>query len=250
MLIDVHTHLDDEKFSKDVDQVIKNAEAAKVVAIINNGINIESNRKTLELAKKYPIVKASLGMYPIDAIKLTMEKIEEEIAFIEHNKKSVMAIGEIGLDKHHDTEHFKEQLQIFEKFIRLAERINVPVIVHSRKAEKETMLLLESSALKRVIMHCFNGSVAQFKNIADLGWYFSIPCSVVRDGHFQRIVKETNVNQLFCETDAPYLGLTRSQRSEPAHIAESIKKIAELKGLDVEETTKNIYMNYRRFFRI
>lgn len=250
MIIDVHTHLDDAKFSKDIDQVIKKAQEAKVIAIINNGINIESNRKTLELSKKFDIVKSALGMYPIEAIKLPMEKIDEEIAFIEKNKAKIMAIGEIGLDKHHDQEHFKEQLQIFEKFIKLAEKINVPVIVHSRKAERETMLLLESSALKRVIMHCFNGSVAQIKNVADQGWYFSIPCSVVRDSHFQRIVKETNVNQLFCETDAPYLGLERSNRSEPAHIAESLKKIAELKGLEYDETIKNMYLNYRRFFRI
>ena len=98
ILVDVHAHLDLKEFDSDLDEVIKRAEVAGVKAIISNGINYKSNRKTLELSKKYSIIKPALGLYPDDAIKLTQEQIQDELNFIEKNKDKIIAIGEVGLD--------------------------------------------------------------------------------------------------------------------------------------------------------
>ena len=258
LLIDIHCHLDHPKFN-DLDKVIENAKKAGVKVILTNGINPETNRKTLEIAKKYDIVKAALGIYPINQLKKEIEEgnyplkpnifdIDEEIKFIEKNRDNIIAIGEVGLDGL-DIENIKEQKIVFEKLIKLAEKIKKPIIVHSRRAEKEVIDLLESSRCKKVLLHCFSGKKWLVKRASELGYYFSIPTNIVRAHNFQLMAKEVNINQLFCETDAPYLSPFKDKRNEPAFIIESYKKIAEIKGMELEEVMNNIWMNYQRVFK-
>ena len=142
----------------------------------------------------------------------------------------------------------KEQLTLFEKMISLAEKLNKPIIVHSRKAEEDTIEILQSSKLKKIIMHCFTGKKKLVKKINNNGWFLTIPTCVVRSQQFQDIAKETPINQLFCETDAPYLSPFRDMRNEPAFIIESYKKLAEIKKMDLKEVINNIWMNYQRTF--
>lgn len=246
-LVDIHAHLDDKQFAKDLDAVIERAKNIGLKVIINNGINPGSNRKTLELAKKFDIVKPALGLYPLEGLKLKEEEIEKEIEFILENKDQILAVGEIGLDAYWKKETLEKQKPIFQEFIDLAEKIKKPVIVHSRNAEKECLEMLESSKLK-VVMHCFSGSLSLAKKIEDKGWSFSIPPSIVRSKHFQELVEKININQLLTESDAPYLGVKHGQRNEPAFVRETVKKIAELKALDEIEVENNLYMNFQGLF--
>jgi len=249
MIVDIHAHMDYEAFEKDLEEVLKRAKEAGVSAIINNGTHPESNRKTLELAKKYSIIKAALGYYPLHAIEVSQEEFEEELKFIESQKENIIAIGEVGLDFHWDKklENFEKQKKCFQKIIELSERTKKPLIVHSRGCEETAFDMLKSSNAKAV-MHCFGGKTALAKRIADEGYYFSIPCNVVRSKSFQKLLKAININQLFTETDAPYLSPVPEKRNEPSNIKQAIKKIAELKGFTESETENNLFLNYQRFF--
>lgn len=250
LLIDIHAHLDHWKFEKDLDDVINRAENSGLKVIISNGIDIKSNRKVLELCKKYDIMKAALGIFPIDGKKLSDEKIDDELKFIEENKERIKAIGEVGLDYHweKDEEMIKKQKILFEKFIELAEKINKPIIIHSRNAENDCVEMIESSNIKKADFHCFNGNKALIKRIADNGYYFSIPTNIVKNRNIRDIVKIASISQIFTETDSPYLSPFQGKRNEPMNVAETIKKIAEIKNLNEEEVVNNIYMNYQRLF--
>ncbi len=260
ILVDVHAHLDHKLFNGKLDKVISNAKKNDVKAIITNGVNPETNRIALKLAERYDIVKAALGIYPIDALNIETRKghyplkkenkidVDKEIEFIKKNKDKILAIGEVGLDYYWDKKHKKEQKDVFEKFIQLAEKLKKPIIVHSRKAEADAIDLLNSSKLKKVIMHCFSGNFKLVKQIQNNNWSFSIPTNIVRSKHFQKIVSETYISQLLTETDAPYLSPFKDKVNEPSYIIGTINKIAELKEMDKEEVANNIFMNYQKVF--
>ena len=258
LLIDIHCHLDHPLFEDKTDGIINNAKKSGLKIILTAGINPETNRKTLQLAEKYGIVKAALGIYPIKTLQKEIEiggyslkpnifDIDEEIEFIEKNKNRIKAVGECGLD-YSQGEDPKEQKELFEKLISLAEKIKKPMIIHSRKAELDCVEILETSKLKKIIMHCFSGKKYLVKRINDNGWYLTISTSVVRSQQFQFIADYVPITQLFCETDAPYLSPFKEKRNEPAFVIEAYKKIAEIKKMDLNEVINNIWMNWQRVF--
>jgi len=240
MLIDIHAHLDLKYFENDLDDVIERARKNNVKLIINNGLNPESNRKTLELSKKYEIIKPALGIYPDCVSKID---VDSELKFIKDN---AFAIGEVGLDG--TEENMELQKQVFTKIISLANEINKPLIVHSRKAEKEVIELLEKNNAKKVILHCFHGDFGLIKKAVKLGYSFSIAPIILRSEHMQKMAREVPLSHLFTETDAPFLGYDRNARNEPGNVIFTIKKIAEIKKLDPIEVENNIYMNYQKMF--
>ncbi len=253
MLIDIHCHLDYPDF-KDIDAVIQRAKDAGLSAVITNGIDVRSNRAVLEMAGKYPIVKAALGIYPPWVLKKEYEQLgmqwqefdnDDEIEFIRKHKP--IAIGEIGMDFKEDIER-EEQKKLFVKMIRLAKELDKPVIVHSRKAEKEVIEILEAEKAKKVILHCFSGNKKLVERAIKNGWYLTAPTHIVRSEQFQHHVKAVDINHLFCETDAPFLTPFQGKRNEPAFVVEAYKKVAEIKGMTMEEVEKNIFMNYKRVF--
>jgi TatD DNase family protein len=258
LLVDVHCHLDHRDFEKDIDEVVKRAEEAGLKVIVTAGINPETNRLSLELSKRYRIIKPALGIYPIDALQNEVASqefplqpkefdVDEEIEFIGKSAKNIVAVGEAGLDYQSGSKK-AEQKEMFGKLVQLAERINKPLIVHSRKAEEDCVNMLESSRLKRILMHCFSGNHRLVKRVADNNWYLSIPTNVVRSEHFQKVVGEVDLSRLLTETDAPYLSPFKGQRNEPSFVVESIRKIAEIKGMEQTEVENNIFLNYERLF--
>lgn len=262
LLVDVHAHLDNERFAKDLDSVIARAKEAGIKAIITSGVNSTTNRKVLDIAQKYDIVKASFGLYPIDALAKELESeeatgfvrdtepidVDKELQWIRDNKDKCIAIGECGLDYKWVTGKEKEQKKVFQKVIDVVEKINKPIIVHSRKAEIDAVEMLQSSKIKKIVMHCFQAKKSLIKKTADLGWYFSIPPIIVRLQHFQMMADIININQLLTETDAPYLSPYPGERNEPAFVIETIKKIAEIKRMTTDDVANNIYMNYTNVF--
>lgn len=257
LLVDVHTHLDHPLLINKIDEIVHRAKNAGLKHIITNGINPETNRKCLELSKKYDIVKCAMGIYPRNSLKKEIEagdyplkiedfNIDDEIAFIRKNKNKIVAISEVGLDFVHGED--KQQIEDFEKMIGLAEEIKKPIVVHSRKAELKCIEMLESSKNKKIVMHCFSGKKPLVKRVADNSWFLTAPTIVVRSQQFQELVKNVLVSQLFCETDSPYLSPYKEQHNEPAFVVESYNKIAEIKGMDINEVVNNIYMNWQKVF--
>ena len=257
LLIDVHSHLDHPLLASKTDGIIERAKNAGVRHIITNGINPQTNRICLELSKKFDIVECGMGIYPRNPLKKEIEAgdyplkikdfdIDEEIEFIKKNKDNIVAVSEVGLDFVNGEE--RQQVEDFEKMIKLAEELNKPIVVHSRKAERRCVEILESSSLKKIVMHCFCGKKSLVKRIANNGWSITIPTTVVRSQQFQDIAKNVPITQLFCETDSPYLSPNKEQLNEPAFVAESYKKIAEIKQMDLKEVANNIYMNWQKVF--
>lgn len=258
-LIDVHAHLDIKPLSENLHIALENANEVGVKAIIANGTDRESNRVVLALAREHPLVKPALGFYPWHVAQVPPEELDAELKFIEENKE-VIAIGEVGLDfKEGDMQNFdvnpdefevlkERQVEGFQKIIDLAKKKNLPLIVHSRKAEEKVIEMLEASGHKKIIMHCFSGKKKLVKRIQENGWTFSIPVIVIKLHQFQEIVKTTPLSQLLTETDAPYLGPEPGLGNEPANVVLAIEKIAELKGLTKVETADQLYMNYQRLF--
>lgn len=235
--IDIHCHID---FYENPEQYIKDN------VIINiNGINPDANRKILKLSEKYDNVKASLGLYPSEALELTDEEIDKEIDFIRKNKPT--AIGEVGMD-FKEAEEKEKQEKNFRKFIRLSKELDIPIIVHSRKAERRTIEILEEEKAKKVIMHCFSGRSKYYKRIEDNGWYFTVPTIVRHAEQFQNLVYKVALSRLFCETDSPYMHPFKGSNNEPVLVQEAYKKIAEIKGIELEEVKNAIFMNYQNLF--
>lgn len=263
MFVDIHCHLEHERYAPDFDAVLDRARKAGVTSIITSGVNPESNRKALALAKKYDLVQCSLGLYPLDSIASCLSKdeiaddvvreikpfdVDAELKFIESQKEKIIAIGEIGLDNKVVKGHLKEQQDVFFKAIQLAEKIRKPIVVHTRNAESECLDAISSSGIKRVNMHCFGGNMKLVKRGVDMGLTFSIPAVIQRLKHFQEVVNIVPLQQLLTETDGPYLAPVAGGRSEPADVVNTVKIIAQIKDLDAQEVQKIIFMNYQKLF--
>src|SRR3989338_5837843 len=264
-LIDVHCHLNHAYFKDKLDAVIKRAEKAGLKAIVVSGVNPEANREVLALAKKHPkLIKASLGIYPIDALGIQPDgvglphhkgaiNLNEEFKFIEKNKAVVHCIGEVGMDFHWaDKEKtYQQQAENFRKIIRFAIKVKKPLVIHSRKAEEECMQILEEEVKNQeipVIQHCFSGRKSLISKGVELGHYFSIPPCIVKSSNFQTLVKKVPLTQLLTETDSPWLSPYKEGMNEPAFVVESIKQIALVKELSEEEVAEQIWKNYQKIF--
>lgn len=259
MLVDVHAHLNHPRY-EDVEKVIERCRKNKVI-VVNNGLNPKTNRSCLELAKKHPdVIKAALGVYPLDGLNLSdpesfgiereLEKVDldEEVEFIKKNKKDVSAIGEVGIDYKFVKDRNKEQADNLMKFVELAEKLKVPLIVHSRGAEKEVVDLLETAKTKKIIMHFFSGNMKLVNRIEDNGWFISIPVVIDRSQQYQLIAEKVNINQIVTETDSPYAPPSGEEINEPAFVKNTIKIIAKIKKMTEEEVENNIFMNFQKLF--
>lgn len=236
MLIDVHAHLDflDEKKLEE----IQNNKNIKLV--LTNSVNLKSCKKNLEISKKYSKIKLAVGLYPEK--KNTLSEYKKFEKFVQENKKQIFAIGEIGLDKTEDL-NFKIQKKIFENQLALAEKLNVPAIIHTRKAEKEVLEIIKEYKCKK-ILHCFSGKHKLVKQAIELGCYFSIPTNIVRSEHFQKLIEIISKNKIFTETDAPYLSPHKERKNEPKFIEESVKIISKIWKISIQETEKQIEKNF------
>lgn len=283
MLIDIHCHLDHARFKKDLDKVIENARKTGVKIIITSGVNSNTNRDILKIQEKYPdIVRCSFGLYPMDVLAKEIEKgetsdfardnndknngrgqekdgfprdveqidVDKELEWIEKNKSHCLAIGEVGLDFSWNTGHELEQIPVFEKIIEFSKRIDKPLVVHTRKAEKECVDLLEKHKAKKVVLHCFSGRKSLIKRAIDLGFSFSVPPIITRLEHFKTLVQEVPLTQLLTETDAPYLSPVAGERNEPANVAVTIREIAKIKNLSEKEVEDAIWENSVRLFNL
>lgn len=248
MLVDVHAHLTDRYFDDKLDKVIKDAELNSVISIITNGLNYVDNKKVLQISEKNEIIKPSLGFYPDDIINSDDDEIEINLDFIKKNRNKIIAIGEVGLDLYHN-HLLKKQKEVFLRIIDLAEKIDKPLIIHSRKAERECISILEECKFKRALFHSFTGDFNLVKEIENNNWMLSIPCTVIKSEHFQNIIKIFDLNKILTETDSPYLSPYVGKMNGPSFIVETINMISKIKNLEKEEVEKIILKNYYHFFK-
>lgn len=244
MIYDTHAHLD---MIKDLPTLIKNAKESNVKTIITQSVNIPSLKKSLEISKKYSdLVKFSAGLYPEE--NLSIQDFNELKEFVLENKKDVFAIGEIGMDFSRELPDKKIQEEVFRKQLELTQELNLPVSIHTRKAEKEIVEILEEYPNVKKILHCFSGNFKLVKKAVELGCYFSIPTNIVRAEHFQKMVRELPREKILTETDTPYLSPFVGKDNEPAFIKESIKKISEIWEVSEKEVEGIIEENFERIF--
>jgi TatD DNase family protein len=243
MLIDAHAHLDyfsDEKLK----EVLQNAKKHNVKFIVNNSLNLESCKKSLELSKKYPMIKPAVGIYPEE--KFLKEELKDFNKFVNKNKKEIFAIGEIGMDfKYGKDKKLQEKAFVFQ--LEIAKKLNVPAIIHTRGAEKEIVEILKVFDGKK-ILHCFGGKLSLVKEAVKIGCYFSIPTNIVNSEHFQKMVEIIPIDKILTETDSPYLSPYKDKKNEPAFIEESIKTISKIWKKSIRETEKQIELNFNEIF--
>ncbi len=248
MLIDVHCHLNEPEFEKDLDDVISRALKAGVVKIIDCGLGPSKIIRSLEISGKYKgIVYTSTGLEPYN---LNERDFNNVIELIEKFSDMIVAIGEVGLDYYYVRELNSRlvQKERFLKFIELAKELDLPLVIHSRSAGKYALSIIMESNAERVLFHAFDGSAKYAVRGAKHGFYFSIPPSVVRSRQKQLLVEKVPLENLMTESDSPVLGPNPRERNEPCNVTISARKIAEIKGVEYDDVVKATYKNALNLF--
>lgn len=250
-MIDTHCHLLHKGLKEKHEEVIQEAKQS-MTAIINCGYPGDAEQ-AVELTKTHEgFVYLSLGLHPIDIVKMTDEKIDEYINFVRKNKDDILAIGEIGLDRHwYPKEEQQPRLQrVFQQMLDLAKELNLPAILHTRKAEQECFDIVIQNGLKDVVFHCYAGNLTLAKEIINHGYYISVGTNLLRSKNTKKIAKNYPLEQLLTETDAPFLSPYSGKINVPQNVKFVLEEISKLRDMPVEEIDKVIEENCRRLFRI
>ena len=253
-MIDSHVHLDDAKFDYDRENLIENLKEYGLDRVYNIGADLESSIASVELADKYEIIKAVIGVHPHAASEYNQE-VEDKLIELAKNE-NVRAIGEIGLDYYYDNSPRDIQVQVFKKQIELANKLKLPIVVHSREAAKETFDIISSYKEKykdlKFLIHCFSQSVEMMREYVKMDCYIALGGVVTFKNSKipKEVAKEVPLENLLLETDCPYLAPEpmRGKRNEPMFIKYSAQKIAEIRGISLEELLKATDENTRRFY--
>lgn len=253
-LIDSHVHLDDSRFDKDRDEIIKSLKENGLDLVINIGADLKTSKASVELADKYENVYAAVGTHPHSAREMNLRTIEIYRDYSSHEK--VVAIGEIGLDFYYDNSPREDQRKWFIEQLKLARQVKLPVIIHSRDASQETFDILSNAQDGNLqgVLHCYSGSAEMAKEYIKKGFHISIAGPVTFNN--ARVLKEVAeavpLDRLLIETDCPYLTPTpfRGKRNEPKYVKYVAQEIAQIKGISFEELVKATSANTRRLFSL
>ena len=252
MIFDSHAHYDSHKFDEDRDEVLTSfLPAHNVGCVINCGSDFASSEFSLRLAEQYDYLYAAVGVHPHEAEEAG-EWNPQRLKNLASHKKCV-AIGEIGLDYHYDFSPREVQKEWFEKQILLAKELDMPIIVHDREAHADTWDRLKAHR-PRGVVHCFSGSVEMARDILSLGMYVGLGGAVTFKNAKTpvEVAAYLPLDRLLLETDCPYMTPVpyRGQRCDSSHIAVTARRIAEIKGISVEELLTAAEQNARELFGI
>lgn len=251
MIFDTHAHYDDEQFDEDRDQLLSSMAEAGVSTIVEIGASMESSRNAIWLAEQYPFVYAAVGVHPDNVGELDEETFEELEAMCRHNK--VVAVGEIGLDYHWDTEPREVQKKWFVRQLELARKMKLPVNIHSRDAAEDTLeIMKEYGEGLGGIIHCFSYSKEMAKEYVKMGFFIGVGGVVTfKNGRkLKEIVTELPLEKIVLETDCPYLAPepNRGKRNDSRNIHYVAEQVAELKNLDKETVVKQTENNAKLIY--
>jgi TatD DNase family protein len=253
--VDAHIHLSDKEYAGCIDEIIEEARMANVVAMVSNSVDLETSVKSLVLAGKYAgLVYAAVGIQPVSVEHLAGMELERMLDLISKQRmnKAVVAIGEIGLDSNHMSS-WHDQLRVFDEMLHCAERIRLPVIVHSRGAAEKVIDKLPSYNLVRVLLHFFTGPADALSKALENGYYVSEgPAAVYSEG-IREVVRKVPITNLLTETDGPvrfYKSPFKGKRTTPAFIPEVVRAIAKIKETSEQSVAEKIAGNFDQFFTL
>lgn len=250
-IFDSHAHYDDESFIEDSDTVLSSLPQSGVSHIVNCGTNAVSSKKCIELSEKYPFVYAAVGVHPHECQDAANDELDKIENLISHKK--CVAIGEIGLDYHYDFSPRDLQLEFFEKQLILADKYNLPVIIHDREAHADTMNLLQKY-IPTGVVHCFSGSAEMAKEVVKLGMYIGLGGAVTFKNAKKplEVARFVPIDMLLLETDCPYMTPVpfRGKRNDSSYIPYTAKIIAEIKEMDIQDLLDKTNENAKKLFSI
>lgn len=258
-IVDSHCHIDGPEYDADREEVINRAVDAGVTRMLNVGTGDPGSGafdRAVELAEKYSEVYAAAGVHPHDA-KLFDDAAEKRLLGLARQSKRVVAWGEIGLDYHYDHSPREMQRDVFRRQLRLARTTGLPVIVHSREADEDTITILtdEFAGYKRGgVLHCFGGSLEMARSAIALGFYVSFAGNLTfkKANDLRDTARQLPLERLMVETDCPYLSPEpfRGKRNEPARVVETAKCLCQLHGRELDDIAKITSQNFMQLFRL
>ena len=247
MFVDTHCHLY-RSYYEDLDDVIEQIKESEIYRVINNGCDKNSNIEVLELVGKYDLMYGALGIHPESANEYTQEDLDYIEEHIKDNK--IIAIGEIGLDYYWVKDNKDKQKELFEYQLKLAEKYNVPVIIHSREATQDTIDILKKYNVKGII-HSFSGSYEVAQIYIKMGFLLGINGVITfKNCNLKDVIEKVDVKNIVLETDSPYLTPVpnRGKRNDPTKVMDIAKFISDIKGITLEELSKEINGNLSKVF--
>ena len=253
-IFDTHAHYDDKQFDSDREYLLKQCVEQGIDTIVNIGASIETSKNTLELIDNYPFMYGAIGIHPTETKELTSKDILWLKEMSSHKK--VVAIGEIGLDYYWDEPSREIQKHWFIEQLHLAREVGLPVVIHSRDAAKDTMDIMKAEKAEEIggVIHCYSYHVDMAKEYVSMGFYLGIGGVVTFNNgkKLKEVVEAIPIEHLVLETDCPYLSPEplRGKRNDPRNVKYIAQKIADVKGLSLEEAANITYGNVTRIYRM
>lgn len=258
MITDTHTHLDFEADEHEVEAVLKRAAAADVSRLVTVGTDLDRSRQAVAITNRHEQVWATVGIHPDAADTVDDGSVAELRTLASGNK--VVAIGETGLDLYHETNPPLEiQADAFRRQANLAHELGLPLVVHSRHAEKETLSMLKEISADRPadgrgVVHCFEGDLSFAENIIDLGYLISFTANITypKNDALRDVVRQVPLKKFMLETDAPFLPPQgkRGERNESANTRVVAEKVAKVKGITLKEVAEKTSANAAALFKL
>lgn len=256
-LFDSHAHYDDEKFDEDRDEIIRKIYESGVTKLVSAGYSLESSKRGLELANKYEFIYTTCGISPND-IPETREEIEEQLAEVEKiaaENSKIVAIGEIGLDYYWNKDNKEIQLEVFKRQIEIANRLNLPIQIHTRDAIMDTIDIINSTEfVKPGIFHCCPQNADLIKAGLKKDFYISFagPITFKNSKNADSMIELVPLDHQLIETDSPYLSPepNRGKRNDSRNVKYVAEKIANVKNINIEIVAKTTYENAKKVFNI
>ena len=252
-MFDTHAHMDDRAFREDRDVLLAGLVDKGVQLVMNPGCSLESSRNAVALAEKYPFVYAAVGSHP-DVANEVNETVLEEYRKLCKLSDKVKAIGEIGIDYHYEDIPRDLQLKAFRMQMALAEELNLPAIVHEREAHEDGMAVVREFPKVTGVFHCYSGSAEMARQLVDKGWYIGFTGVLTFKNARKAIETAASLplDRIVLETDCPYMAPDpfRGKRNDPGYLFRMAEKLAEIKGISVEEIKEITTENGKRLYRI
>ena len=253
MLFDTHAHMDDRAFDEDRGALLAALPDRGLQLLMNPGCSLESSRNTVKIAASYDYIYAAVGSHPDVADEVNDAVIEEYRELCKRNPK-VKAIGEIGLDYHYEDIPREIQLKAFRAQMELARELNLPVIVHERDAHEDGMAVVREFPEVTGVFHCYSGSAEMARQLVNLGWYIGFT-GVLTFKNARKAVEVASsipLERIVLETDCPYMAPEpfRGKRNDPGKLYRMAEKLAEIRGMTVEEIHNITLENGKRLYRI
>ena len=253
MLFDTHAHMDDRAFDEDRSQLLSSLPGSGLALVMNPGCSLESSRNAVALAGQYPWLYAAVGSHPDVADEVNPDVIAQYRALCRENPK-VKAIGEIGLDYHYEDIPREIQQSAFRQQMALAAELDLPVIVHERDAHADGMQIVSEFPRVTGVFHCYSGSLEMAKWLIDRGWYIGFTGVLTFKNAKKAIEVAANIplERLVLETDCPYMAPEpfRGKRNHPGYLYRMAQRLAEIRGMDVEEIQSITTENGKRLYRM